>query len=393
MPVDGKASIFASSLFRSIKNKNKMIRYRLISAFLSLLVVSLFTSSCDDEQSDTSYTIPETYAFDNVDYDGQLQRLSQLQEMKSYLVTAELEGASLDADRLKAMFANDAVTAGWSRTYSDSKQLKNKTFENQRAWFEDLMDRVAEASNSAANAAEEGTAGVAVSNDGTKRYLLDANGVELTQLIEKGLMGACFYYQATAVYFGDGKMNVDNTDVTPGEGTEMEHHWDEAFGYFGVPTDFPVSTDGVVFWGKYSNGRDGLLGTNETMMDGFIKGRAAISNDDLETRDQAIEEVRDAWEIVSAATAVHYINSALDNPNDVARRHHALSEAIAFVYSLQFNPAKTVTNAQVEQLIADLAGSATVADMNLYQVTADDLKGVRDALSATFGFETIMADL
>jgi hypothetical protein len=370
-----------------------MIRYRLISAFLSLLVVSLFTSSCDDEQSDTSYTIPETYAFDNVDYDGQLQRLSQLQEMKSYLVTAELEGASLDADRLKAMFANDAATAGWSRTYSDSKQLKNKTFENQRAWFEDLMDRVAEASNSAANAAEEGTAGVAVSNDGTKRYLLDANGVELTQLIEKGLMGACFYYQATAVYFGDGKMNVDNTDVTPGEGTEMEHHWDEAFGYFGVPTDFPVSTDGVVFWGKYSNGRDGLLGTNETMMDGFIKGRAAISNDDLETRDQAIEEVRDAWEIVSAATAVHYINSALDNPNDVARRHHALSEAIAFVYSLQFNPAKTVTNAQVEQLIADLAGSATVADMNLYQVTDDDLKGVRDALSATFGFETIMADL
>lgn len=370
-----------------------MIRFRLINAFLGLLVLSLFMFSCDDDQSDTSYTTPETYAFDNVDYEGQLQRLSQLQEIKSYLVTAELEGATLDADQLKAMFANDATNAGWSRTYSDSKQLKNKTFENQRPWFEDLMDKVAEASESAGNTAQEGTAGVAVSNDGAKRYLLDANGVELTQLIEKGLMGACFYYQATAVYFGDGKMNVDNTDVTPSEGTDMEHHWDEAFGYFGVPVDFPVSTDGVVFWGKYSNGRDGLLGTNETMMDGFIKGRAAISNDDLETRDEAIEEVRDAWEIVSAATAVHYINSALDNPNDVARRHHALSEAIAFIYSLQFNPAKTVTNAQVEQLIADLAGSSTVAEMNLYQTTDDDLKAVRDALSATFGFETVMADL
>jgi hypothetical protein len=393
LPVDGRASIFASSLFRFIKNNNKMIRFRLTNAFLGLLVVSLFTSSCDDEQSDADYTIPETYAFDNVDYDGQLQRLSQLQEMKSYLVTAELEGATLDADQLKAMFANDAANAGWSRTYSDSKQLKNKTFENQQAWFEDLMDKVAEASESAGNTAQEGAAGVAVSNDGAKRYLLDANGVELTQLIEKGLMGACFYYQATAVYFGDGKMNVDNTDITPGEGTDMEHHWDEAFGYFGVPTDFPVSTDGVVFWGKYSNGRDGLLGTNETMMDGFIKGRAAISNDDLDTRDEAIEEVRDAWEIVSAATAVHYINSALDNPDDVARRHHALSEAIAFIYSLQFNPAKTVTNAQVEQLIADLAGSSTVAEMNLYQTTDDDLKAVRDALSATFGFETVMADL
>jgi len=393
LPVDGRASIFAAPLFRFNKNKTAMISFRLINVFLGLLVVSLFTSSCDDEQSDTRYTVPETYAFDNVDYDGQLQRLSQLQEMKSYLVTAELEGATLDADQLKAMFANDAANAGWSRTYSDSKQLKNKTLENQQAWFENLMDKVAEASESAGNTAQEGAAGVAVSNDGAKRYLLDANGVELTQLIEKGLMGACFYYQATAVYFGDGKMNVDNTDVTPGEGTDMEHHWDEAFGYFGVPTDFPVSTDGVVFWGKYSNGRDGLLGTNETMMEGFIKGRAAISNGDLETRDEAIEEVRDAWEIVSAATAVHYINSALDNPDDVARRHHALSEAIAFIYSLQFNPAKTVTNAQVEQLIADLAGSSTVAEMNLYQTTDDDLKAVRDALSATFGFETVMADL
>lgn len=362
---------------------------------LLLLAAALFFSvtACNDTDDNAGYDIPDTYTFENVSYDGQLQRLSQLQEMKSYLVTAENDGATLDANRLNAMFANDAANASWDRTYDASKQLKNKTFENEQAWYESLFDKVAAASQSATQTAADGQAGTAVSNDGAKRYLLDANGVEITQLIEKGLMGACFYYQATAVYFGDGKMDVDNQTVVPGEGTAMEHHWDEAFGYFGVPTDFPVTTDGIVFWGKYSNGRDALLGTNNEMMDGFIKGRAAISNGDLETRDEAIEEVRASWEKVSAATAVHYLNAALANPDDVARRHHAISEAIAFTYSLQFNPIKAVSNSQVQGWIAQMAGSADVDQMNLYQVTDADLEAVRSAMSTTFGFEDMMSEL
>ena len=364
-----------------------------LSLFLLAAALFIGVASCDDTTDDAGYDIPDTYTFENVSYDGQLQRLSQLQEMKSYLVTAENDGAILDANRLKAMFANDAANANWDRTYDASKQLKSKTFENEQAWYESLMDKVAIASQSAAQTAAEGQAGTAVSTDGAKRYLLDANGVELTQLIEKGLMGACFYYQATAVYFGDGKMDVDNETVEPGEGTAMEHHWDEAFGYFGVPTDFPVTTDGVVFWGKYSNGRDALLGTNTDMMEGFIKGRAAISNDDLETRDEAIEEVRATWEKVSAATAVHYLNAALANPDDVARRHHAISEAIAFTYSLQFNPIKAVSNTQVQDWIAQMAGSADVDQMNLYQVTDADLEAVRSAISTTFGFDDMMSEL
>ena len=73
---------------------------------------------------------------------------------------------------------------------------------------------------------------------------MDANGIEYTQLIEKGLMGAVFYYQITNVYLGDGKMDVDNADqVDPDNGkyyTTMEHHWDEAFGYFSDAVDFPT---------------------------------------------------------------------------------------------------------------------------------------------------------
>ena len=36
------------------------------------------------------------------------------------------------------------------------------------------------------------------------------NGFEPVQLIIKGIMGSCFYYQGTSVYLSEAKMNVDN---------------------------------------------------------------------------------------------------------------------------------------------------------------------------------------
>ena len=57
--------------------------------------------------------------------------------------------------------------------------------------------------------------------------------------------------------------------VEEGKGTDMQHHWDEAFGYFGVPTDFPTNTEGLVGLGKYCNKVDAQLGCNKIIMDAF----------------------------------------------------------------------------------------------------------------------------
>lgn len=358
--------------------------------FSIIFLATLFVfTSCDPEE-DTQYDIPMTYDFENVSYSGQTQRMAMLTEMKAYLTTADVTGGTLDADRLKAMFAN-ADGADFAGTYEASKQLKNKTFESTQATFETLMEDIATASQSTVPAAN-GQAGVSTSANGEKNYLLDENGVEITQLIEKGLMGACFYYQATTIYFGDGKMNVDNETVVEGEGTEMEHHWDEAFGYLGVPVNFPSVTDGLVFWGKYSNVVDGVLGTNQTLMDALIKGRAAISNNDLATRDEAIIEARAAWEEVVAGTAIHYLNSGMANANDFTLRAHALSEAVAFIYSLQFNPEKSVTNAQVGELLTLVGGSSDYTNLNLYNTTDSDLQAAKDQLASYFGWDAATAD-
>lgn len=356
----------------------------------SLLVLTtlIVVTACEDN----SYEIPTTYdAFENVSYSGQTQRLAMLTEIKAYLETANTTGVSLDAAKLKAMYANNAVNAGFTGTYEASKQLKSKTLENQQSVFEGLMNAIASASQSTVTAAN-GQAGVSTSADGEKNYLLNENGIEYTQIIEKGLMGACFYYQATAVYFGDDKMNVDNMTSEPGQGTAMEHHWDEAFGYLGVPQNFPSSTDGLFFWGKYSNTVDAILGTNQQLMDAFLKGRAAISNQDLETRDEAIIEARAEWENVVAGAAIHYFNDGLSNAGDFTRRAHALSEAIAFVYSLQFNPEKSLTNTQVNEILTTLAGSSDFTTMNLYNTTDADIQAAKDLLASYMGWDAAIAD-
>jgi len=359
---------------------------KLATRFFCAILVLIALNACEKEDTKPSYAIPATYEFENVNYAGQLQRLAMLLEMKTYMATGNVQNTVLDANKLKAMYSNNAVLAGWKSTYDSSKQLKDKTLDSERANVEKWIDGLALASQSTETAAE-GKAGIVTSGDGTKKYLVNPNGLEYAQVIEKGIMGACFYYQTTAVYMGAERMNVDNKEIIAGEGTKMEHHWDEAFGYIGIPTTFPITTDGLAFWGVYVNRRDPILKCNQPFMNALIKGRAAISNDDLTTRDKAITESRQWFELVIATTAINYINTTLKSFDDLAIRFHSLSECITFIYSLQFNPDKKLTNAQVANLFELLGGSKTLDTANFYQTTKSDLEQVKSILSKTYQVE------
>jgi Domain of unknown function (DUF4856) len=366
----------------------KCLKNLLIICALALL------TACgkDDENTSPDYNIPTSYDFENVSYSGQEQRLAMLTELSDYMKSANVANTALDAARLQAMYVNDAMLANWAGSYEASKQIKDKTFQAVQETFENLLENVATASQSTSPAAP-GVAGVATSLDGTKNYLLNERGVELGQVISKGLMGALLYYQATDVYFGAEKMSVDNNTVTQGEGTEMEHHWDEAFGYFGVPKSFPADTEPLYFWGKYSNDRDALMGTNKLLMDAFLKGRAAISNKDIASRDEAIEEASAAWEKVVVGCVMHYLNNAVADFDDVALRMHHLSEAAGFIYALQFNPKKQYGNVVIESFLEDLTGAFLLNDLDLYNTTLEDINRVRDNVAVSYGLEIIKTEL
>jgi hypothetical protein len=356
------------------------------------LLVAFALTACDDDntagENDQNYEIPSTYDFENVSYTGQTQRLDMLEELTSYMKTAN-KGEVLDAQAMLDMYANENNAFSKSElNEANTKELENKTVEADISMYQRFIREFAEATVEAdGGVGSNGTPGVVTSpNDASKKYFFDAKGFEHIQLIEKGLMGSCFYFQGVSIYLAPGKMDVDNEEIEEGKGTAMEHHWDEAFGYFGVPTDFPTNTDGIRFWGKYANGRDALLGSNEALMNAFITGRAAISNKDLETRDEQIEIIRNEWEKVSAATAIHYLNAANAAFADDAVRNHTLSEAWAFIHALKYNPNKKLSNVEVEEILAELGE-------NFYEITTDNINAAKATLVEAYGFEDIQNEL
>lgn len=123
---------------------------------------------------------------------------------------------------LTDMFANTGGNGAGNFTFTSTKKLMDKCMTSDTAMFIDYMDSLAIASQSFASTASDGQAGVLTS--GTSTYLFAANGIEYTQLIEKGLMGAVFMYQATNVYFGADEMNVDNDAAVDPSSGECHHH-------------------------------------------------------------------------------------------------------------------------------------------------------------------------
>lgn len=353
-----------------------------------LATIIVFTQSCKKDNDDPSYDVPTTYNFTNVSYAGQTQRLDMLGELSNYIKSANAGSVVLDAQKMKDMFANQNNRFAGSGLNSSGKQLKNKCFSLDVSMFEAYFDAAATASQST-SAGSDGTAGIVTSTaDATKKYLQGADGIEYAQIIEKGLMGAVLYYQATGHYLTEDQIGngVDNTTVTEGEGTPMEHHWDEAFGYFAVPVDFPATTTGSRYWGKYCNDRNALLNTNAAIMNAFLKGRAAISNKDMDTKNEQITIISENWEKVSVGTAIHYLNDAKAAIGDDAIRNNALSECIGFVRALKYNPNKKITNSEIDQVLGHIGD-------NLYQVTLADLDNARNLLSTIYGMDGVKDSL
>lgn len=343
--------------------------------------------SCTYPSDEDTYSIPSNYSFtdasgnNTVDFSGQTQRLNQLTELVNYMKLGTSQ--VIDAQWLKDMFANTNGNGGghFSGTYDASKQLKDKCFSLDQSMFENWMDSIAQASSSYSITASNGQAGTLTS--GTSTYLLDANGIEYAQLIEKGLMGAVFMDQALNGYFGSAKMNVDNTTaVDPLNGkyyTTMQHHWDEAFGYFAVPVDFPTSP-AIGFWGKYCNSQNANLNSNSIMMSNFLKGRAAIVAGKYTDRDAAISAIRVMWEDISANQAITYVNNAITFfGNDNAKFFHNLSEAYAFSWNLRYAPVETrrMSQTEVSNLIA-MYGD------NFWNLSLIDLQNIKATLEAKY---------
>ena len=329
-----------------------------------------------------------TYDFSNVDYADQTSRLDMLDELVDYMSSANTVGVTLSINTLLDYFANSNSPYTDASLNTSGVQLKDQCFSTDIFLIEGYMVELKDASQNP-NIGGQGIAGVVTSTTNpAKSYLFDDKGVEYAQYIQKGIMSAVFYHQISEVFtreaaIGDG---VDNTMITDGQGTDMEHNWDQAFGYFGVPTDFLTNADAGRYWGKYCNGRNDLLGTNDEVMKAFTKGRVAISSMDYASRDSAAVEVRQGLERVMAASAIHYLNGALADIADDALRNHQLSEAYAFAFGIKYNTDNIISQADHAEVLEGFGS-------NYYTITTSQIMDVRDLLASVYGMESIKTSL
>lgn len=367
--------------------------------FKKLLFVSLLAPffACESTNEEPSVLIPNTYNFERngsstVSYQGQTDRLNMTTEIKNYISSAN-DGSEISLTKLLNMYSNTNSPFESSELNASSKKLEDKTNPAEVNFIKSVLSEAASTSAKMAQnrtTASDGVAGLIERGNSGNFILVNEKGWEFKEMFEKGVMGAVFYDQIMNVYLSESKIgnDIENTLLEEGKNyTAMEHHWDEAFGYWGVPRDFP-SGDPVlqdsenIFWAKYTNGRDAALNVNEPLMQAYITGRAAIVAKDYALRDTQKQRIIELHELVTAATTVHYINRTMNSlsTGDIGNMLHLLSETYGFVKAIQYSPMKKLTNQEINDILTKDFGQGG----NFWKVTMDGLNRAKERLSNAY---------
>jgi hypothetical protein len=354
------------------------------SLIVILLVFSTIFSSCkkkDDPVPETTYnyTVPTVYNFSNVDHKDATAVINAMTAVDNLTKTGTT--TNVDAATLKSMYKGQTGPVN----------LENLTWSyGAKSLIESYFDSIAIASQSYTNSSpSSGVAGVGsytstttvngVTTTKTSYYLLSGRGINYQQLISKAMFGTILYNQITQKLSEQSIGNsVDNNTVYADEGTLMEHHWDEAFGYYGVPDSFPTVITGLKYLGSYSNQVNGGTGANAILMNAFLKGRAAISGKDMATKQAQADIITSEFELMLAAAAIHEING-ITGVTSKARINTLLSESMGLLIGLKYSPRKKITNAQIDKIL-------TYYGNNLYDVTQTNLDNIVSELSSIYGF-------
>ena len=337
-----------------------------------LLSLAIFVFSCDsdddnDNQGNNTIVAPSSYEFtrdgaSTVSFGGQTTRLTQAEELYSALNSNESTASGLDLmfngdGNGSAGFADESLN-GTSKiigSKTSASTLAGSAATKQR--FDDMISDYA--ANVVPNWNQDASAGVpgAISTpDGGSTYHLNAAGQELDQLFFKGLIGAFTLDQIVNNYIhpnqldSGSRIDDNDNDVLSGDNnyTDMEHKWDEGFGYL-----YGLEGDNLANAGASPSGNGSLLmkyfkkvdeeggyepGIGQVVYDAFIMGRTAIVNKDYELRDQQAAIIKVELSKVIGYYAIHYMNDyvAKLEAGNVAKAHHSLSEAWGFLLSLSF---------------------------------------------------------
>jgi len=349
--------------------------------FFLLLFSGLVLVSCGDDDDDRDpLMVPDEY--DGSDFAANTTAEAAVRSQLSTFVNKAKEGRTpgvqVSASELDQLFA------------AGSPSLQDVTTSYYAGRLSGWIDELASASGNSY------TPGQPNGNGGTLGgYLFDENGLELEQLLDKGLYGAAMYNHAISL--------IDAGNLTPAT-------VDRLVQIFGAHPDFPNTNNSATadnpdqFLANYTARRDkndgeGLYSQIKTH---FITLQAALQAGDLYNaeRDQALADLLDTWEKCNAATVINYCHQTLDKLSEtnltdeqIGSGLHSYAEAVGFLHGWRTLPSeyKQITDAEIEQLLVLLNApyNGTPTSYTFVTDPSNELPKVQqviDELQALYGF-------
>lgn len=323
----------------------KSFFYNYYSHLAAFVFVSFLLFSCDDNGEDLrpDLQIPTTYDGANFTSATTVQRavLGQLSALTTEMQKGR-RGEKLTKETLENLFkVGSPSVEAVSTTYYTG--LINGT----GAWLDEM---------SKASGGSVYTPGTPQGNGGTLGgYLFDENGLELEQMVEKGLFGAALYNHATTLF---------SADMTAQE-------VDQVLAVYGATPAFSNSSSNNVasdvrdrFMANYAARRDKNDGNGlySQIKAGFLKLQAAAKagQEYQAEKTDAINEIKLAWEKANAATIINYCHGTINklsstNPSsdDIGSGLHSYGEAVGFLHGWRTIPQehKRITDAQIDAIL------------------------------------------
>jgi len=333
------------------KMKNTILTSKKIA--LSLFVVGGLFTSCSDDDDDgiviPTLTVPTEYLSTNFNANVVAENtvIDELTAMTSALNAAE----------------SNAQT-GTVAPIPYPTTLSSVTLPSYRALMNDWLVELVASSNSPDGFQNPGFGGSpAMGQEGglLGTRLLDENGLELEQMLQKGSFGAALYNHAITVVNG-----IKNGS----EGFENSGAIDRLVEIHGADTAFDVSNTTAA--AIYSRRRSNLSAETGFFFDikrNLITAKAAMEADsDFTTeRDQELDDFLMNWELSNYATVIYYCHATkvqltaafalADGPDkDAALGNalHAFAEGVAFAHGFKGVSKKMITDAEIDAILANL---------------------------------------
>lgn len=324
---------------------HKAKRYILSAMLGSMLVFGLI--SCkkkEKEESKPALQIPSTY--DGSNFTANSTSTRTIADQLIALVNKVKEGRDSTKTITKTDLDN-LFTAGTTSLASITTSYYKGRLDMASGWFNDL----AQASGSGY------TPGSFVDQGGVYGgYLFDENGLELEQMIEKGLFGAALYqYGVSLLSNNPNTATIDQVLVLYGA--------KPVFANSGSTNVSAENRD--IFMANYAARRSDINDNNSLYIQlktQFIRLQAAVKagsqyNDD---KNDAVSKIKLIWEKINAATIINYCHSATStlsstNPTTAQKAGalHSICEAIGFIHGYRTIPQehKKITDAQIDEIL------------------------------------------